>query len=541
MRRFPLLCVLLLWVLLSSRTLVLAQTMTAEQRSQFLELLPPPSVSFQFGFSFNRDGFSISSEEVDKQVKLERLLKKNTPSTPRAHAKHLMELASAYRETGEDAKAISSAKEAVRLLLPLAEKPSSAREALLHELGDALFAQEKYVEAEKIYRQAVREYPRSWKALLNLAAFLDADAMHQIVTVVGTKPGDLAALFAKLPERKLTPVQVARVNKRLEEGAAIRQKAQKLTSKEPELIRDRMVSALSRKLVKASIESAATGKPIEINTLTIQVLTSDVQLKDLDEMAALQPKDPLPLMTATTFYLFRAIHDTQSSSSTTAKDRAAPRVRATIKRLEEIASEPKHNGETRSRAWEGAAILYLMQEEYVEVLRCFEASRKADPERSGGWIGSIIGLAELKRYDESYRLAEEFVTRRNTPYNRLLFATAALKADRLREAEAEYRLLKDDKSMNVKATLGLITTLMRRSEKEPNLLDEAANEYRTLFDRLEKNFGEDFGSSLFVIAGLQALSGEVKSAISTLELVRKEDSDSEEKADALIKILNDVR
>jgi tetratricopeptide (TPR) repeat protein len=543
MRRFPLLCGLLLWVLLSSRTLVLAQTMTAEQRSQFLELLPPPSVSFQFGFSFNRSGFSVNSEDMDKQLRLAQLLLKKTPEAPRARAKHLSELASAYRDNGDNTKAIASAAEAARLLQPLTEKPSPIRETLLHEFGDALFAAEKRIEAEKIYRQAAKEYPKSWKALLDVASYLESDAMSQVFLAMEVTLGDMNALAAKLTERKIPPTLLAKINKNLEEATVIRQRARKLAPQEPELVREQMASNFTRRLVKAFLESSATGKPLDANLLTLQILTNDEQLKELDDLAVLQPKDPLPLMTAITFRLLRTLMENQNAATGPAEmtDAEEARIKKVIKRLQEIGEETKHDKETRGRAWEGAAVLYLVLKEYEDVFRCFEASRKAAPERSGAWLGSIFGLIELKRNEEAYRLAEEFFVKRKTPFNRLILANTALKANRLREAEAEYRLLKDDKSMSVKATLGLITTLMRRSEKEPNLLDEAANEYRTLFDRLEKNFGEDFGSSLFVVAGLQALSGDVKSAISTLELARKEDSDNEEKADALIKILNDVR
>jgi hypothetical protein len=534
-------CFLLAVFILVGIQNALAQTMTAEQRSEFLELLPPPSINLQYGFSFDRHGFSIKSEELEELKSLDSLLSAKVPESPNSHAEYLLELAKRYRENNQEEKAIASAAKAASLWKSLLEDSSvSNRNELLGKLGHALLSQNKDTEAEMYFRQAAKESPQSWESLTDLARFLENKAVNYIYSCFAVEQDNLKLLGERFSKRRLSPKEIKYIKEIKLESDYLRSQSQKFITNKSSFYKEYLSSTFKLSLINSALKESQSSSE-DLKPLILQGLHNQEFLKTLEKIITIQKDDPLPIATWAFYYALDKIiaHKNELNYFYSPVEEKGKLLDA-VKRLKAIGGDTKRDNITRGRAWEGAALVTMFAN-LGDASECIQSAWEVAPERTFSRTFRVLNLLKDEKFDEGYALAEEYFKATNTAFARLFLARVALPTGRLPEAITQYRLLKDHSEYGVVAHLGLITALMKRSDKEPALLQEAINEHRALCDRVNRNFGDELVSSLFVAAGIQALEGDIKSAIASLELARTQDPNSEEKIAPLLKILKEVR
>lgn len=500
-----------------------AQTLTLEQKSKILELLPPPQLNLPFRVGVNRDGFYLSTEEQDKTVRVVRLLLKKAPTDPRGEAAHRLELAKAYYAVNDKEKGIAqaTASELIYRTL-LAEKEVPDRLALELKRADALDYGDKTEQAGELLHETVRKYPNAWQAWREYALFAEEGAYRVAAHSAAPNETDFAQILTRLTKHKLSPDEIKKVKDCFAIVDMSLKKARELAPKEPLVIEALMSHRITRVITKEVVANTE-GKPIDWSANLMGAMLNNENIALAEEVVERLPNAPLPLIYLTFCQTAVALQQSASGGKAEripAADRA--RLDAAVTRLTKIGSDASLSAEERGRAWEGAAVFAMaLQEDKAAAERYFRESRLIAPDRSGGWHGGVAALIELKRYDDAFVLAGEYKRRKTTPEVRLLYAATALRAGRIRESEAEFRAIQDEKPDMVAAYLGVATILAKRSATEPDLLNDAV----TVLNKIGEKFAQNFGDNqlgIYTITGvLYAVAGQVKNGIEYLEAVDK--------------------
>jgi tetratricopeptide (TPR) repeat protein len=431
-------------------------------KDKLRNLVKLPAISFRPSWTFDAErGFILGSNdhEVSNKIATLRLELKNDDSDASRYLR-LAELYTSANHTAAARNAYAHAAELYRRRVEL--RPDDA--LLLAGFGETLQGAGKDSEAESVLRKAVRLAPKESTCWITLGRFLDTGARRALLEDNGRNPGE-----------NISPAQVAKAQKCMEEAGRCFDQAVTLAPNDAEVYLRRAVHRSLRNMLANQIRLASGEQKEDVDLLSGYF--SPEGLADFERASRLDPNN-YSLLANTILYEIYTVcaHKGQVNwrefSWNSLPDKSQRSIREELTRLENLGENP--DPQISAGALE---ILGIIQGPVLHQNRkCLADLHRAvalDPSREQAWELMASTIAQSEHYDELLALAEDRIRDNDNTRNRIILAKAYEKLKRWDEAEEEIQIALKDSPEDFALNLGIGALLLKRSQDDPSLLSDA--------------------------------------------------------------------